>query len=360
MYKFSIRGGYGVSNFGDDLLMIVFENYLIKEFPESLLNFESQGLNYPVKLLKRSSYDVKSFKEDWLIYGGGTQFFAFSDKNEFTLLQRIRRAMLSPEIILNKIQRYFAKPKKVNIAILGLGLGPFYNEEYISIVKDLLKDTKYIGLRDEQSYLYCRDWDIKATLGADVVFSSYFYLPPFKGNEVTQKSKKIGVIVRDWEWEESGRAYFEPILDFVEDYQSRPDIEIHYILFSTKKDKEWITLIGDSKRIIWNPDESTVDDFLKVLANFDGFISARYHGAIVGALLGKPVIAIEIEPKLRLLRDQIPEMQLWSKPFDLEELKNLVEKMDFNVDYSNSISKLRNASDKMLLEFRELVNLNRL
>src|SRR5690606_3724960 len=96
-------------------------------------------------------------------------------------------------------------------------------------------------------------------------------------------------------------------------------------------------------------------EFLNSLNQFDAFITARYHGAILGSLLNKPTIAIEIEPKLRILTEQIPEILLWSKPFQIENLKSLVSRLNYHVDYSQSNKILIDLSDKMLLEFKNQI-----
>src|SRR5690606_41394136 len=94
----TIKGAYGESNFGDDLLMKVFESYFKEEFNVSP-NFQGVDVAYPKKMLDGSSYNkVMSGKVDLLVYGGGTQFFAFSTKNSTTLQNKILRAFKNPKI----------------------------------------------------------------------------------------------------------------------------------------------------------------------------------------------------------------------------------------------------------------------
>ena len=62
------------------------------------------------------------------------------------------------------------------------------------------------------------------------------------------------------------------------------------------------------------------------MAEFDSLISARYHGAIFGAILGKPVICIDIEPKLRLVSEFLAGL-LWPQPFDEEECLSLIRRV---------------------------------
>ncbi|HAU53111.1 MAG TPA: hypothetical protein DCW66_08000, partial [Sphingobacterium sp.] len=87
--RFNIKGAYGESNFGDDLLMKVFEDYFKKEFPQVELNFEGENVRYPKNILTKASYNKKS-DYHWLVYGGGTQFFAFNSSNKLSLNEKLR------------------------------------------------------------------------------------------------------------------------------------------------------------------------------------------------------------------------------------------------------------------------------
>lgn len=82
-------------------------------------------------------------------------------------------------------------------------------------------------------------------------------------------------------------------------------------------------------------------------------ISARYHGAIIGALLGKRVICIEVENKLNLLSQQIPGISLWKKPFGLDELYHHMQNTE-KID-KRSLEGLKLKADKMLHEFKKIV-----
>jgi polysaccharide pyruvyl transferase WcaK-like protein len=219
-------------------------------------------------------------------------------------------------------------------------------------VKKALSSSDFIGLRDEVSVNYCKEWDIKAYLGADMAYSSYFdyQITP----KIIQKDvkKKIGIIVRDWVWEESGRAYFEPILKLYNDKNDNYDFQ--FIIYAPDKDPDWMKKLKGEDTLVWDPAKYSIQQFLDTMNTFDGFISARFHGAIIGALLGKPVISVEIEPKLRILTDDIKELLLWEKPFKMDELNNLLNNLDFKVDYTKSLNVLKTRAHFALDEFKEL------
>lgn len=353
--KILVKGAYGETNFGDDLLMLVFEKYFNNEFKGDETVFSGQKGTYPSGLLVESRYNEK-IKPDVIVYGGGTQFFSFVEtKERSTMLSKVSRIIKDPTILYKYFRNKFVSKEvyssEIITAFLGFGLGPFNNEEAKLIAKESMKNAFFVGVRDQVSFNYCSEWKIESVLGADVVFSSYFSLPPLE--KTTNIKRKIGVIVRDWKWEKSGASYIEKLKQFIED--SGDEIEYQFIVFAPHVDKKWMLYLSDKKALVWNPEIGDVTNFLNKLSSFDAFISARYHGAIVAAILGKPVICVEIEPKLSILCEQVSELKLWEKPFDLASLNSLISTIDYDVDYSASLIERKEKADSMLKLFKEQI-----
>jgi len=351
--KILVKGAYGETNFGDDLLMLVFEKYFNNEFKEDETVFSGQKSTYPSGLLVQSRYNEK-IKPDVIVYGGGTQFFSFVEKKErSTVLSKLSRIIKDPSILYKYFRNKFVPKKEYSSeiisAFLGFGLGPFNNEEAKLIAKESMRNSLFVGVRDQVSFNYCSEWNIECVLGADVVFSSYFSLPPLE--KTTNIKRKIGVIVRDWKWEKSGASYIEKLKQFIG--ESGDEIEYQFIVFAPHVDKKWMLYLSDTDTLVWNPEIDDVTNFLNKLNTFDAFISARYHGAIIAAILGKPVICVEIEPKLSILCEQVPELKLWKKPFDITSLKSLISTIDYDVDYSGSLTERGEKADSMLKLFKE-------
>lgn len=351
--KINVKGAYGESNFGDDLLMIVFENYFIENFHDLQLNFSGENADYVESLLKKSTYNENIKNADWLIYGGGTQFFAFNSK-PLSFFQKVSLVITNPSLVINKLRNDDAR----NVAFLGFGIGPFSNNSSAELsAKERVKKARYVGVRDQVSKSFCDVWKIKSTLGADVVFSSYFkklnLIPPKNSGEKDSTIRKVGIILRDWGWDNEGDAYISNILKFYNLHKEDPQYEFEFIIFAPKKDKKVLELVQGSKVLLWDPKSMSIETYMNRLNRFDVFISARYHGAIIGALLGKKVICIEIEDKLKILANQIPELALWEKPFDINELETLfVNSVNSLPNYSNSIGYLNTLADSMLNDFK--------
>ena len=359
--KVNVKGAYGATNFGDDLLMDLFEKYFMDKFSNIEINFQGEhDVEYPNVILEKSSYNKDNFKENWLIYGGGTQFFSFQSSKR-SLFSLLKTALFNPNKVLDKLFK-----KKVKVvedifkpdftAFLGFGLGPFYdNVHKIKQVKDTLGKADFVGVRDNVSNNYCKEWSIEASFGADIAFSSFFSYDIKDKNVIsTNEKKKIGIIVRDWVWEDTGRGFYSPIMEL---YKKKNDAyEYEFIVFAPFKDPDWLDILKDEEFLCWDPSKYSIESFLSVLNSFDGFISSRFHGAIVGALLGKPVINIEIEPKLRILSEDVKEIVLWEKPFELLRLEEMLDNLDYNVNYTESLNNLKHRSDKGLNDFVEKFN----
>ncbi|MEX6626288.1 polysaccharide pyruvyl transferase family protein [Tenacibaculum salmonis] len=340
----NIKGAYGEENFGDDLLMKVFEGFFNQELDS---NVDFQGLNaeYPESILEYYTYMKNKLDDGLLVYGGGTQFFSFSNVNLFSY----KGFVLSLKRIVKDV--IYNEEKITPAYYLGIGLGPFSDSYIERKTKKALSNAHFIGVRDEISFQYAQKWGIDVTYGADVVFSKYFQLP-IKMVTPENKKKKIGVIVRDWNWTDEGRAY----LDKIKRLKDREDFDVQFIIFSSLKDRFCMEHFKYDDTLIWNPNLHSIDDFIVKLNQFDVFVSARYHGAIIGTLLSKPVICVEVESKINGLVNDIPELNLWEQPFEEENLDKLLSKLDYSVDYSKSIEKLSNRANDMLEIFKREIN----
>lgn len=173
---------------------------------------------------------------------------------------------------------------------------------------------KGVYVRDKFSYEFSKEINQNTYLATDICFLPNIlnFTPYFnKSNEV----KRIGIIVRDWEFSKEGNLYFERVLEEADKLISDSYV-LDFILFRDEPMCE-LQLNNTNHRIIkWNPDTQNLDDFLRVLSNYDLFVSSRFHGVIFGALLNIPSIAIEIEPKLRVTKELLDNgVSIWEQPF---------------------------------------------
>jgi len=367
-----IRGAYGKGNLGDDMLMIA-SNLLIKKvFPEEKIAFLSINASYLKRLLPNSLFIPPSsckIKCDLLVLGGGTQFCSFplNRKDKKISLNRLKKRIKSPlnsyiKLFKRHILRYKVFPLKY--AAVGLGLGPFVpdSEEEIN-TKKILKKTDFIAVRDINSLEICKKWGIKnALLRTDLCFMPEI-INFILGNleKISQTQKKIGVIVRNWHHDLKGNSYVSTLREAVKELRAL-GFEIRYILFS-EKDKDWINILINDREsfILWEPSKIDILSFFSELNNFDAFITSRYHGAVFASILKKPVICIEIEPKLYQISKLLERgSELWYWPFysrDLVRLSlNLFNNYQQKIYHLNKIvNKQRSLALVMEDEFKKFI-----
>ncbi len=360
MKKVIIKGGYGLANFGDDALMkVIYDDYLPNDID---IYFCSEYANYLTTLAPRAKFitEVKVVDDvDFLIYGGGTQFYSFRPKK--SLVKRIIAILKRPKVLKSKILELFIKEQTKSqhkIGALGIGLGPFLpnaNPQIENNTFSLFKKMDFIAVRDTYSEKKCQEWNLKTFHHlTDICYASnherYFQAPTKSSIE------NIAVVVRDWEHTIDEGNYSEQLVQAVGELRNK--YRVKFLVFSKKRDKKWIKLLGTLSEDfhLWDPDKFKVDDFTELLSSFDLFISARYHGAIYATLLGKPFIAIEVEQKLNMI-GQVYEggSKVWSFPYKSNELVEMVALIDENYNqYSNQILNITKTNVQLALNMKKM------
>ncbi len=363
-----IKGAYGDANFGDDALMCTIENFFVSEDLGLNTVFCGTTSDYCGRLLQKSGYiDISKNKmpaADVLIYGGGTQFFLFdSNKGSFYLKFFLKLLKSDPKLLLLKVKTKISGKRTVpaeKYVGLGLGLGPFNPENNrIEYIKSLVRQMDLLFVRDPTSLSYCKDWGCHdADEGADVCFSRFMnYDKPVRINgadlHIGPKRRKIGVIVRDWKYENGGNGYQKVLLKMIDELKNS-DYEFTFIVFSVR-DSNWKKLLDEGMYpyVEWDPSTGQIAGFMDTLDGFDGFITARYHGGVFASVLNKPAVCIGIEPKLSILAEQIKGFTLWDSPFSEDDLKQAMKVFDNeNFDCSDSVNMLREKADAMFESLR--------
>lgn len=339
--KVLVRGTYGVGNFGDDILMIASYRLLRESYASEEIIFLSPQSQYIQQMepeIRTIDYRSKLSSVDLEVYGGGTQFYSFYQKeSKRSFYQSIFKAIRYPDkAFYYSLDRYWNnRPKISRRASIGIGVGPFVSEsKEEEAARMLLSNMDYIAVRDEYSYSILKTWGIsQVSYWTDLAFMEKIW-PELSKLDLSHdlKLRKIGIIIRDWPHTIEGASYQEPLKEVVQKLRSQ-GYHIVYILFK-KNDVEWIETLNEMREeyILWDPQRENVGTFFSSLNEFDGFITARYHGAVIGAILGKPVICIEVEQKLSLISELLSKRRLlWKQPFKSIECIQIIKEL--NDDY---------------------------
>lgn len=352
-YKIIIKGSFGEGNFGDDALMLVLSRIIGNICSEDnyafICNADAGYINNiipSVAIIRKGC--IESYSSNLLLYGGGTQFFSFNNGGK-TIEDNINKILklFNDGIIKNIALRIRKKScgregiKYRYMASLGIGIGPFSEKKDAIRIAKLFSLMSYVAVRDKNSYEFCQSHEIsKAGLYSDLCFLPNIFDDSLRSDftELQKVKKRIGVIVRDWSHDDKGIAYSESIKNVINTLRDF-ECEVTYILFAGKNDVQWLKDIvrNNETYILWDPNTDTVEGFIKKLSIFDLFITARYHGAVFGALLGKPSVCIGIEPKLIQISEIMGDGgRLWNYPFIEEECVSAV--MSVIKEYKKAIS----------------------
>lgn len=349
-FKIVVRGGYGLTNFGDDALLQSIHRDYLDDYSNSELGYSCTYADY----LKNDIGDYEilplnsnySDLTDILIYGGGTQFYSFNNEQTFfektfskmTLLFKPKKLIQS---IAFKLKHVFYSEKqkddeKVLSMALGIGLGPFLdvsNPQKELKTKQLFEKMSFVAVRDIYSLKKCKEWNLQNyAMYADLCFKMKH--SKFFPNKTNKNIEKVGVIVRDWNNTKKGKSYRLNLIQTV-DAIRKSGKDVTFIIFAKDKDPSWLKTLkrNNEKILLWDPDIFSIRTFFDELSVFDIFITARYHGAVFSAMLGKPFITIEVEQKLTMISELFSDSSYnWSYPFFKLDLIKALNKIELNYE----------------------------
>lgn len=348
-----IKGAYGCGNFGDDALMLAAYEIVKRSFDSESIIFVCRDSDYiqkiipDAKIFPQNSMEVKN--ADIIVYGGGTQFYSFpltSKRGVRILFSRIMRNAIRPIRLGQKVFRKITKTSLLSSnsrgVAIGIGIGPFVeNCKYMHRIKELFTCMDYVAVRDCDSYDLCKQWGLhNVSLRADLC-----YLPglwkvdasELSRDNTKREMRKIGVIPRDWPHTVEGDSYAEPLFQVVQELRTAGK-KVEFISFASRSDIEWAKRLKDKDEQFktWNSEKCTISEFMELLFGYDAFITARYHGAVFASILGKPVVCIEVEQKLRLVSELFGDgARLWTYPFSASECLRHISNLEG--DYSEAL-----------------------
>ncbi|HAV5431794.1 polysaccharide pyruvyl transferase family protein [Acinetobacter baumannii] len=313
-YDIIIKGAYGAANFGDDALIY---SILSNFFSDKKIAVVGKKNTYWEKIFPGIDYFSldceKHIRADFLIYGGGTQFFNFQSLRYF--LKKLIFIISNPFFFRNKI----LKKKGLLITAkeeiyLGIGLGPFKNEKSGDSLLKQLRAKKYVFVRDFLSLDYMKGNAIKID---DLCLMDYKrYQEKSSGN----KNNKICIIIRDWDFDNN----YKHIQKIIEFYKKNKTYILDFIFFGNDRECKRTLKINNIPFVEWNPQKDDLLEFSNMLSEYKLIISSRYHGVIFAQIHGIPSIAVNIEPKLEQVSREYSGIKLWGGDYNINELEKLI------------------------------------
>jgi len=357
-FSIVVRGGYGLGNFGDDALMVAAYQVASKVFQPGEIGFLCHDDSYFDKLLPEARCirrdSEKRIRTDYFVYGGGTQFDSFprSRTRRFRDLKKALQSFSGAREFAGKVYNRLRLGKHdmetdpgARLAAIGIGVGPFVDGSWEEkAARALFHKMELVAVRDTSSFDTCRNWGARNLVQrSDLCFLPGLWGaddPPPPSSRPDVRIGKVGIVVRDWSHNVEGNAYYEALRD-VADKLRNTGIEATFICFDTRSDTNWLEWLAENREpvVAWDPARESGSDFLTALSRYDAFITARYHGAVFAAILGKPSICIGIEPKLDMVSRLLKGGgRLWSSPFSSQDCLTMFR--DLESRYSRAVDDL--------------------
>jgi O-antigen/teichoic acid export membrane protein/polysaccharide pyruvyl transferase WcaK-like protein len=340
-----LSGAFGERNFGDDLLMWHSYHWLITARPGlnvSIATTEPSTANYIKKSLPQVRIDrrFRSLSHYWTpeILAGGTQFYSFPEHSKNKPEQRSRLIRLFLTVrndgLFRTLLRALAlalpfEPKRIAV---GIGIGPFQAGNELAS-HSVLSQLHHIWVRDQESREYPAKWGLpNIDVGADICFADGLF--DFTSARANIDPNLIGVVIRGGQFATTSTEFQYSVLLTCRRLEER-GFKVRVFAFCVPVDQEGIAYFERHgfEVATWDPDRLNAIDYLRTLSECRFFISARFHGVVVGALLGKPTIGIALDPKVKHICEKLGLGDfVWEPPFDLEGLWSLTLSMDTNCD----------------------------
>lgn len=348
-----LKGAYGPSNIGDDLLLHVTLNIVERAFPKATIFTTFAGdLSVAKKIYPRVEHITKSEfikKEfDLIVHGGGGQFFSFADsKNNqnfdplpVRLFKRLfskkgrKRLMGGVRSFLDAKRSYALVPGK-RVAI-GMGVGPFVpRSRRESEAKAVLEQMSFITVREEHSLNeYNRLIDKQnAHLKSDLSLYKSCWISEERlfelrqGESACDEGKKvIAVCMRSWHQPDLQQDITESLKFFIEGIE-KLGFEVALLSVCNDMDYSWLSDFSNMNVIAYEPSENGITEYLERLKKEVSLIvSARAHITILASQVGIPIVTVPLERKLHWangLRGRDEDM--WDSDLDHNKLIDQVQ-----------------------------------
>jgi polysaccharide pyruvyl transferase WcaK-like protein len=379
-------GAFGSGNLGDDVLLRV----VIEQLKNHTTMNRVGILCRPASYLKRivgdavliSRGEACDIEAQACIYAGGTQFFKFAAPTK--LLRRIQLLVSHPRYVIKKLLgKTGQKIESQTHAMVGIGFGPFEGSDaYPLSVSDKIGKCDLVAVRDKWSHEFAlANGHDHVTLAADMAFATLFrneiaaHISKQKPADSHKTSanlnpktiqrgvagKRIAFILRDWKLGGGHDAHIEQSAEVAKQL-SKQGALIEFIIFSRDPGLDRNKLGSIGTVVQWDPNQSE-QSFVASLRHYDLIATSRFHGAVFGFLLDRPVIGICVDPKISLFMNQIehPKMK-WTAPYDTKGMLTLIDQhfsdstdADFTERNSQIREQLTVRADNMLDQLSQLL-----
>ena len=310
----SLHGSYFANNYGDILLINIFYNWINNFDPSLQINLplvdkkKIQGMPEPT-----STGLLRFVKSDCLIYCGGGYF---GEKPHNSNLWAVRN--FCRHAIIGLIAVLFRIP----IAIIGVEIGPISNNWFRRVVLLLVKKSRIVLVRNEESLAFLERYGIKnAVITADAVLTLnedapapsqnmddyiIFHIPGYAiaktELDILVKTVCAGLL-------STNRKYQ---IKFLEDLPGQYDSNYEKLFHILKENS-----IDYSVQYY-----TGINDVMQTIKNASAVFTTKLHVGITAAAFNRRVFSLYTHPKTKRFHHQIGNDDYC---FSIKEIENITK-----------------------------------
>ena len=302
-----LSGYYGYDNLGDEWLLETVITYLKKSNCRiTVLSNKPQktAKKYGVNAISRWNF-FRFIKQllhsELLLFGGGG------------LIQDLS-GIKTPFYYLSQI--LLAKWLGKKIVMIGQGFGPVKNIFNRLLCEMIMPLVDLITTRDQVSFQWCQQLELEDSRVINT--SDLVWLKPFELKKEIKKTTWLICLRSDW------LGHKLPLwIESVKKRADKENVQLAFVAIGNTGDEALLELIKQQPSFL-NCSFYNREQYLDAFNQAALIISMRYHGLLLGAIAGVPIIGIGKDAKLELIIESLH--QSLATEYNVEELILLILK----------------------------------
>lgn len=235
--------------------------------------------------------------------------------------------------------------------VFAQGVGPLWRRGSRWLTRAALKGAT-IAVRDEPSQQLLEGMGLaQVQVTADPVLAAP---PPPEEEEAVPGAGPLAVILRPDGRPGGFQRDLALLAAIVEEAQDR-QVPVQLVPFQPRQERGWAERLAQrvpEVQVVEAPsEEAGLQGWLTLFQRFRAVVSARYHGLAFGALAGKPLLALAVDPKLASLARDLGLDQGWLQPpFESGQVRQAVARLleDGRPPAPEAVDRLRTRAEEGL------------